>query len=528
MNDWRKFFPQKYVPRKLQIQAIEFILDAFFEKNKKFVLLEAPVGTGKSFIASTISNYMNSLNSSYKSYILVTQIIPQNHYKRQFSEFGNISSKINYICNFFKDSTCQDMKWIHQYGSIPKCKNCIFEKEKQHFLNANISVTNTAFFMTNLQYNENLIKDRQLLVIDQGHRLEEQIIKYKALQIEYFLLKKQYSFPKELWIKEKDDVFTWLIQTLYPWLYQKAEILKTYIQNKNSSLNLARSKIIDISKKYDFLDKLLCQLNRTIDDFEPNKWIVQNEITDKLIKITPLFAYDFSQDMMFKKGNKILIMSGTILNKYDYCKALGIPLDDCEFLSLDSPFMVENRKIFVLDSGSMSKRNIQNSIPYIVKDIKRILELHKNQKGIIHVSSHNIAQLIYDELQDSRLIIVNEFYNRDQMLQYHIDSKNTVLISPSMMQGIDLKEDLSRFQIIAKIPFPNLGDEYIVAKKNIVKHWYQYQTAKALVQSYGRSIRSQQDYATTYILDSDFNFFYKNNKQLFPKYFRQAIFYGKL
>mgnify|MGYP000846371195 CR=1 FL=1 len=141
---------------------------------------------------------------------------------------------------------------------------------------------------------------------------------------------------------------------------------------------MARSKVIDISKKYDFLDKLLCQLNRTIDDFEPNKWIVQNEITDKLIKITPLFAYDFSQDMMFKKGNKILIMSGTILNKYDYCKALGIPLDDCEFLSLDSPFMVENRKIFVLDSGSMSKRNIQNSIPYIVKDIKRILELHKN------------------------------------------------------------------------------------------------------------------------------------------------------
>jgi superfamily II DNA or RNA helicase len=57
-------------------------LDAFFNKNKKFVLLEAPVGTGKSFIASTISNYINSLNSSYKSYILVTQIILQNQYKR--------------------------------------------------------------------------------------------------------------------------------------------------------------------------------------------------------------------------------------------------------------------------------------------------------------------------------------------------------------------------------------------------------------------------------------------------------------
>lgn len=528
MNDWNKFFPKKYKPRQLQIQAIEFIRDTFFVKNKKFAVLESPVGSGKSFIASTIANYVNSLDNFNRSYILTTQIILQNQYKRQFQEFANVSSKANYICTMFKDSTCGDMKWLHQYGGIPKCKNCVFETAKQHFMNDKISITNTAFFMTNLQYNEDLIKDREFLAIDEAHNLQEQIIKYKSIEIECSTLVKEYSFPEKFWIKQNEDVFKWLIQDLYPWLEQKAATLKSFIQNKNTGLNLSRSKVIDVSKKYDFLDKLICQLNRSIDVFDPKRWVVQNNVDDKVLKITPLFAYDFAQSMMFKKANKVLLMSGTILNKYDYCKNLGIPVDDCQFLSLDSPFPVENRRIFLLSSGSMSKKNIEKTMPNLIKDIKKILELHKHQKGIIHVSSHHIARLIFDALGNSRLIISNEFSNRDEMLQYHNDSSNTVLISPSMMEGVDLKEDLSRFQIIAKVPFPNLGNKYISTKRDLVNHWYQYQTAKAIVQAYGRSIRSEQDYAITYILDSDFVWFYKQNKQLFPKYFKQAISYGKL
>lgn len=529
MNDWRKFFPKKYKPREIQIQAIQFIQDTFYVKNKKFAVLEAPTGTGKSFIASTIANYVNSLYEFNRSYILTTQIILQNQYKKEFEQFANVSSKANYYCSMFKDSTCGDMKWLHQYGGVPTCKNCVFEREKQNFLNNKVSITNTAFFMTNLQYNEDLIKDREFLAIDEAHNLEQQIIKYKSIQIDCATLVKEYAFNESYWVKEREDVFKWLIQTLYCWLQEKATTLKSFIENNNKGLNLSRSKVIDVSKKYDFLDKLLCQLDRSIDVFDPNRWVVQNDTENKVIKITPLFAYDFAQSMVFKKANKVLLMSGTILNKFDYCKNLGIPIDDCQFLSLDSPFPVENRRIFLLDSGSMSKKNIQKTMPNLIKDIKKILELHKHQKGIIHVSSHHIANLIFDALQNSRLVISSEFNNRDEMLQYHSDNDNSVLISPSMMEGVDLKQDLSRFQIIAKVPFPNLGNKYISIKKDLVNHWYQYQTAKAIVQAYGRSIRSQQDYAVTYILDADFGtWFYPRNKQFFPKYFRQAVSYGKL
>tara|TARA_Y100001938_G_scaffold30629_1_gene41606 strand:- start:165 stop:473 length:309 start_codon:yes stop_codon:yes gene_type:complete len=91
----------------------------------------------------------------------------------------------------------------------------------------------------------------------------------------------------------------------------------------------------------------------------------------------------------------------------------------------------------------------------------------------------------------------------------------TVLLSPSMTEGVDLKEDLSRFQIICKVPFPYLGDKLVRKKMNKWDWWYDLQTAKTIIQSVGRSIRSESDSAVTYILDSSWERFYGKNKKLF-------------
>jgi Rad3-related DNA helicase len=106
--------------------------------------------------------------------------------------------------------------------------------------------------------------------------------------------------------------------------------------------------------------------------------------------------------------------------------------------------------------------------------------------------------------------------NRDQMLKFHLESKDpTVLLSPSMMEGVDLFDDNSRFQIICKVPFPYLGD--LVVKKRMEKNqfWYPYMTAKSVIQSLGRSIRNENDHAESYILDGDWERFYKMNRNMF-------------
>src|SRR3990167_5656037 len=57
--DYQVFFPYKTV-RKEQDVAINFILNAFINENKKFVICDAPTGIGKSAIAMTVLRYINN------------------------------------------------------------------------------------------------------------------------------------------------------------------------------------------------------------------------------------------------------------------------------------------------------------------------------------------------------------------------------------------------------------------------------------------------------------------------------------
>ena len=114
--------------------------------------------------------------------------------------------------------------------------------------------------------------------------------------------------------------------------------------------------------------------------------------------------------------------------------------------------------------------------------------------------------------------------DRDEVLKKHMSSKkDTVLISPSMTEGVDLKGDLSKFQIICKVPYPWLGDPIVKKRMYKFPDWYPLQTAMTIVQSVGRSIRNNKDTAVTYILDSDWERFYRKNKKIFSEDFRKLL-----
>jgi Rad3-related DNA helicase len=171
----------------------------------------------------------------------------------------------------------------------------------------------------------------------------------------------------------------------------------------------------------------------------------------------------------------------------------------------------------------MSKAYIDKTLPNLIEAIKSIISEHKNEKGIIHTHSYYIANRIKNSIHDKRILTHNS-NNRDTILKKHTKSKGyTVLVSPSMTEGVDLKDDTSRFQIICKVPYPYLGDKLVKKRMNRWQWWYPLQTAKTVVQATGRSVRSNDDYATTYILDSSWGNFYKNNISLFPQDFQKCI-----
>jgi len=79
-----------------------------------------------------------------------------------------------------------------------------------------------------------------------------------------------------------------------------------------------------------------------------------------------------------------------------------------------------------------------------------------------------------------------------------------MLLSPTMMEGVDLEGEVCRWQVLAKTPYKPLGDprvDYLLNEEGNWR-WYKETAARRIIQSAGRAVRSSDDYATYYILDS--------------------------
>ena len=117
-------------------------------------------------------------------------------------------------------------------------------------------------------------------------------------------------------------------------------------------------------------------------------------------------------------------------------------------------------------------------------------------------------------------------YKNGELLELHENegaSYGSVLLSPSMMEGVDLYDDLSRFQVIIKLPWSNLGDARIKVKSQLDETWYKNKMWVSILQASGRSTRNENDESITYILDSNFKYFYDQWKSQLPAWFKDRV-----
>ena len=174
------------------------------------------------------------------------------------------------------------------------------------------------------------------------------------------------------------------------------------------------------------------------------------------ILVEPIWGHEYLKEMFWNKYDHVIFMSGTILDPDMLGFLMGIDRDEYTYKALPCPFKAESRPIIYAKFGKMSYYDKTETFKRAVPIIKKILEKNKNHKGIIHSGNYQFNEWIRRSIKDKRLLI-HDSSNREDTLKYHLESQfETVLVSPSMMTGIDLKDELSRFQIILKVPFPNL------------------------------------------------------------------------
>tara|TARA_B100000700_G_scaffold201049_1_gene221197 strand:- start:1032 stop:2645 length:1614 start_codon:yes stop_codon:yes gene_type:complete len=530
-------FPYE-TPREEQVKAIKFGLKTFLEDDKKFCIVEAGTGVGKSAVGVTLARVLNEMLPEDEafgkgSYFLTTQKVLQEQYEEDFGnpkgKMCSVYSSKNYQCEYHKSNDCrtsQQMLRTEDKSSrfFKKCTvDCLYKREKKLFLDSPESVTNFPYFIMESTYSGK-ITPRNFLVVDEAHNAETVLSKFVEMSVSQYFCEK---VVKCKWPKKITPVafYKWLRDEYNPKLQK--QILHFETQLENMGLKSRVQDLASIALKYDMLTSHASKLTLFLEDYSSDNWVMDVQKTEKRGYIKVIYrAIDvskYAESYLFKMGKKVLLMSATILNADGFAKSLGLSRENYSAISIPSPFPVENRPIIQASVGSMSAKSIDYTLPKIKDAVKAIMSEHKTEKGIIHCHTYKIANYLKKSIRSKRLIIHNSD-NREEMLKKHMSSKEpTVLLSPSMTEGVDLKGDLSRFQIICKVPYPYLGDPII--RKRMAKNdkWYPMQTAMSIVQSCGRSVRSVDDSAVTYILDSDWRRFYSMNKDVFPFGFSKCL-----
>jgi len=545
INELLENFPYKTI-RKEQKYILKKIYNNF-DKYDYFVI-EAPTGTGKSAIAKTLMDFVNK-----GSVLLTSTKYLQNQYEQEFQNLFSIKGKNNYRCMVDNNLMCDKGPCNFDERIKFNCirnKECIYYNKKEQLKFIKSFVTSYSFFLSNFSSHSNNAKTNNLtnankinrffdlIILDECHLLENNLISEIGFTINPNKLNEKYDLFKDI---EFSDLITItaplkegfknnekFLTSILRVLKKKINIYSKIIYNSNTIKKDLEEvlKLQNVSNDIEQLKKLKDKIYNLFFNKDIDNWVI--EPLEDTLYLQPINIEKYFLNKIDRFTKKCVFLSATIVDMDGFINDLGIDPNKTLKIKVPSTFDYRRSPIVNYPSGNMNYNHIEQSIPTIIKSIKEILNNHKGEKGIIHTNNYKITKQIIDSLNDSRLIYVNDNINNEQLLKYHLRSnKDTVLISPSLYTGVDLKDDLSRFQIIVKLPFLSLGDRRVNKKSKVNKQWYVTEMLKTFIQMCGRSTRHKNDSSVTYVLDSSFYYYIYNNINLFSKSFIKRIIFDK-
>ena len=528
-------------PRPLQAAAIEAVLDAW-KSGIRYVFLEAPTGFGKSAVAVTLAR------ENPKAYILVSTKTLQQQYVGE-PAFGAVRAmgRSNFGCMLSKGRTCEaglcqmGMECRHKPGRASEGEPagsrmlaetskdrlwigtgeylCRYWEQKCGALNHGCPVMNYSYFLHETHYAKDFGK-RRLLICDEAHNMEDSLMGFISFSISDRDLK-----PVNCRIpREGLSIPDW-IGKLREWEeLLSAERDSTNERMKNTANLQDREKLL---KKFRNLSEKAGKSASTAESLsrKPKNWVIDTEIKKKNMKVTfrPVFVREWSH-MFFDMADIFLMQSATIIDADAMAKSLGLPPDECLFVRAGSTFDPGRRPIYYMPLGSMAHREMEDNLPTLARAVRELMEMYPDRKGVIHTHTYMIQDYLVRKIKSDRFVYNRDAEKRDQVIRQFIASRHPlVLVTPSAYEGMDFRDDICRWQVLCKIPYPFLGDSQVRKRKEHDARWYKWKSILRLVQTYGRGMRSEKDWCDTYLFDSSFAPLFRNNRELFPDWFTEAL-----
>ena len=522
-----------------QFEAIYKSVNSYLNGHKH-TILSCPTGVGKSVIAMTTHNTLSKLlkgSGQITSVILATTKGLQDQYNKDFDkELVDLKGKTNYFCHWN----------IFEGYNSPKCIEKVMSQEcsadRCPYVNARntwqtkhgAKTTNSALLIASPQIIP-VDNPLNLCIIDECHEIDKVLInqstitfdvnEYSATEKYYKDFKNEYLnfisiFKQYLPTNRAFHTAQCLLEDDSLTLYRFTDIISTSLNTVAKGLTEVNSKNYKFVLIHRELQELLQKLQYfTNPVYSNSEWVMDVNETGS-ISLTPIKSSGvMADDKLFRKASQFIHMSATIGGISTYCSNLGIDESEITFIDIDNPIPIEQRKI---NLENLIKINRFTEINDIIKSIEPIIN-KESGNGIIHTVSFKLANDIKNAASPDirrRMLVSN---NRKEILDKLKSSQNAIILSPSVETGYDFKDDLARWQIIAKVPFLNLGDNYVNVRKDKNNDWYTREAVLRLVQSCGRIVRGLTDYGNTYIIDENVLRLITNNTEMFPSWWLNAL-----
>jgi ATP-dependent DNA helicase DinG len=490
-----KHFPSSMKPRPGQLEALGLI-DQAFKAGKKYFVYEGPTGAGKSAVAKAVLN-------AYESGIItapLNTLVSQYANDHKLAPLAEVRGMNTYQCHAFETlryrPTCEEANDEAGWKAhTERCSDYIVARD--NFWQSPQSVTNVHY----LYYAhpiEGARWPRRVLVIDEAHKLEESLIDMGKRTISpkrvSQIKARIYEFPgkgdKEL--LDRSKVANWL--TYFSGAL--ADAIKKLDGARGDAECKERAELSSLQEGVE----LVLNCGDWIAWLDTNKW------QQRVLNIAPMSAVRPAHKL-FQGFDHILLASATIGRVPLFLHGLGIEESQAEVYCAPCEFPPENRPIFYRPRGRLGKTAAAAGFDAIVESIRQVLRDHEGDRGIVHCHSNALRDRLLAGLSGefgTRILTHGIKKDRDAGVQRLRMSRNGVLLSVAMCEGLNLEDDDARFCIIAKVPWPDMGDPYVKERMRRDEDWYPNQAALAVVQGSGRVVRHAADRGETYIFDQSF------------------------
>lgn len=475
--DWRQHFPYPEA-RDIQAETLD-LLEQNWDKYSVFVI-SAPTAFGKASVAKTILNSQYSVSYLTPTNLLVDQFI------QEFPGTQTLSRLDSYRCEtWMRPCSATRAREKGFCKGCPAATNLAKAKYKK-----GPGVYNYHIYSAHKLY-------RDVLVVDEGHNLIPHIKEKLAVRLwQHDYLYPHNTYTSEQYIKWIDSL------PKNKQSHKKIQMLRTNLEAKNPEYVVSRA----------------------VREFN-GKGTKRGEPEERdCIELLPV---DISSAPPFywpKEVKKIILLSATI-NEKDIA-TLGLGGKGVFYIRADSPIPAESRPIVVDPRISVNRNNMADSTAKLATYIQqKLVPLHSGEKGIIH-ATYQMAALLRKHLGHDSRYIFHTAQDKKEKYQLFTRSKKEegkILVASGMYEGIDLPEDLGRWQVILKIPWMSLGNPAIKYLAETDPEWYNWETLRTVIQACGRICRTPKDYGVTYILDGSFDKLYNNAEHMMPNWYKEAL-----